>query len=84
MLNFYKIHQEILADENKSWYYYKRMKEELENVEKKMIQEHNSGYDISNSLNYRDKLDLILSSEEPYDIEHQDFYEKYAKELIWN
>lgn len=84
MLNFYKIRREILADENLSWQYYKLMKKELESVERKMVADHNAGFDITTSLKYRDELDKILSSEEPYDVEHQNFFEKYSRELQWN
>jgi hypothetical protein len=77
MLKLYKLLKEAQTDELKLWLNYQIVHNEFNKVEKELIQEVLENKDISRKLSYRDKLDKILSCSEPYDEEHQNFYEKY-------
>ena len=72
---------EILKDESLGPVYYEISKKEFEQLEKEMIKAHQSGEDISRDLKERNKLNKMLSSEEPYDVEYYDFFDSYKEVL---
>ena len=77
MINLYKLQTEAQTDESKQWLNYQIVHKEFTKVEKELVQEVLENKDVSRKLRYRDKLEKILSCSEPYDVEHQNFYEKY-------
>jgi len=80
-LKFFKMRMEILKDESLGPVYYEISKKEFEQLEKAMIKAHQFGEDISRDLKERNKLNKMLSSEEPYDVEYYDFFDRYKEAL---
>lgn len=72
---------EILKDESLGSVYYEITKQEFDQLEKEMIKAHQAGEDISKDLKERNKINKMLSSEEPYDVEYYDFFDKYKEVL---
>lgn len=80
-LDLFKIQQETHQDESLIPYYYEKVKEEFDKVERQLVKDHLAGCDITKDLRYRDELNRILSSEAPYEIEHYEFFDKYGEDL---
>jgi len=72
---------EILKDESLGPVYYEITKKEFDELEKEMIKTHQAGDDITRDLKERNKLNRMLSSEEPYDVEYYDFFDRYKEVL---
>lgn len=80
-LDLFQIHQDMIQDESLIPHYYQLLKDEFDRIEKQLVQDRIAGWDITKGLRYRDELNLILSSEEPYEIEHYEFFDKYGEEF---
>lgn len=72
---------EILNDESLGPVYYEITKKEFHELEKVMIKSRQAGDDISRDLKERNKLNKLLSSEEPYEVEYYDFFDRYKEVL---
>ena len=72
---------EILKDESLGPVYNEITKKEFYQLEDEMVKAHQAGEDISRDLKERNKLNRMLSSEEPYEVEYYDFFDRYKEVL---
>ncbi len=80
MLNLEKLRIES-QNEDKYWDIYKTIYNEFDRIEAQLIEEINNNVNDTKKMKYRNTLNEILSSHEPYDVEPYNFYEHYKSQL---